>query len=352
MNNKESKQDIRNKLALLQLAKELGSVSKACEIMGYSRDSYYRFKRQYEQVGEQGLRNLSRKKPALKNRVSAEVEEQVIEIALDYPNYGQAKAAEILTARGCKISASGVRAIWVRHNLETKKNRLNALQSALRQQSNLANHARSQTEQLYRLKQTDDELECLYPGNVCVQDTFAVGEFEGIGMVYQHTFVDAYSQFAHAKLSLSNDSQAAADFLLKHVAPDYVAKGLPIEHLLTDKGVEFFGKKSQPFKDVVAKIEANHVHMRAYNGPVVNGLGARFHRLIWDNFYESLIKTQRLNALAEIDAALQAWLQTYNGGHGVAGRYTLGRAPEVSLQLGLHLVEPQGVALLKQVIAA
>ncbi len=116
-----NKNEIRSKLALLQLATELGSISKACDIMGYSRDSYYRFKKQYEEAGERGLKNLSRKKPALKNRVSQEVEDQVIEIALDYPNYGQAKAAELLTARGCTISASGVRTIWVRHNLETKK---------------------------------------------------------------------------------------------------------------------------------------------------------------------------------------------------------------------------------------
>lgn len=347
MDTKESKQDIRSKLALLQLAKELGSVSKACEIMGYSRDSYYRFKRQYEKVGEQGLRNLSRKKPALKNRVAPEVEEQVIEIALDYPNYGQAKASEILTARGCTISASGVRAIWVRHNLETKKNRLIALESALRQKQNLAPDARLKAEQLYSIKQNEIELECLYPGNVCVQDTMKIGEIDGVGLVYQHTFIDAYSQYAIGMVSTSNDSAHAAQFLSEQVAKRFVQMEVPIEHILTDKGAEFFGKKSVPFRDIIDQLKINHVHMRAYNGPVVNGLGARFHRLIWDNFYESLIKKTRIDSLATLELALQQWLSEYNQKFAVAGRYTLGRAPNKSLDLSRHLINPNA---LKQLV--
>ena len=35
---------IRAKLGLLELARQLGNVSQACKMMGYSRDSFYRFK--------------------------------------------------------------------------------------------------------------------------------------------------------------------------------------------------------------------------------------------------------------------------------------------------------------------
>ena len=35
---------IKNKVGLLNLAEMLGSVSEACKVMGYSRDSFYRFK--------------------------------------------------------------------------------------------------------------------------------------------------------------------------------------------------------------------------------------------------------------------------------------------------------------------
>jgi transposase InsO family protein len=327
---------IRNKLGLLNLANELGNIKKACQIMGYSRDSFYRYQELMEEGGADNLIDRTRRLPNLKNRVDLKTEEAVRQFAIEYPAYGQVRVSNELLKRGIEVSAGGVRCVWLRAGLANFKSRLIALEKKVAEDKIILTEA--QVAALEKKKQDDEycgEIETAHPGYLGSQDTFYVGHLKGVGRIYQQTFVDTYSKVAFCKLYTAKTPLTAADLLNDRVLPFFDEQGQAILRILTDRGTEYCGNvESHHFELFIGVNDIEHTKTKARH-PQTNGICERFHKTILQEFYQVFFRKKLYSSIDELQVDLDAWLIHYNCERTHQGKMCCGRTPMDTFISGL-----------------
>jgi transposase InsO family protein len=331
----------RRKLSLLELAQELGNVSKACKLVGYSRQQFYEIRRNYQTYGAAGLIDkLKGPKGPHPNRLASEIEEAILDYALVHPTHGPNRVAHELALRGIQVSAGGVRGVWSRHDLLTKHERL------LRLERTTAEQIIDLTEEQRRLLERfspefrERHIEAPHTGALVAVDTFFVGHLKGVGKVYLQSAIDCHSRYAWARLFPNKMPVTAVQTLNNDILPTFEEHGAVIDAVLSDNGREFCGRPDQHAYELFLQLEGIEHKTTKVGRPQSNGILERWHRTLLDEHLRVQGRTVWHETLDDMQQALDLYLVRYNRERPHQGRGMERRTPLQAFLDGLPAQPP------------
>lgn len=275
----KAQREIAHKLRVFAHAEQSRNITFTCRYFGISRDTFYRWKKNYKQKGEPGLVNS---KPCPENpklRTPAHIEEKILYLRQTY-HFGQQRISwYLLRYHQIKISSIGV--YWV-----LKRNGLNRLPKNQRKRS------------IPEVKRYEKQV----PGHHVQVDVkfldFKNAEGKKIRR-FQYTAIDDATRIRALKIYERHTQQNAIDFV------NYVVDKFPfrINMIRTDNGHEFQAKFHWHLEDLGIR----HAYIKPRT-PRLNGKVERSHGTDQREFYQLLSYKDDVDLYAK----LAEWEKFYN----------------------------------------
>lgn len=317
----------RRRLSVLELAQELGNITRACKQAGMDRTSFYEWQKRFQEQGLDGLKDLP---PIVKNHpftTNQATQERVVALALENPTRGCNYLADLLAAEGIALSFVTVQNTLGKHGLGTRAERLLAVERQVIEQG--LEVSPDLVKQLERANPIFKErhVQTSRPGELLCQDNVLIGSFKGIGKVYLHTIVDAFGSYAFGLLGTSKEPVWSASVLYNEALPFYAGQGIPVAAVLTDNGTEFCGKELQhPYELLLSLSEIEHRRTKVKT-PRTNGFVERFHRTVLEEFFSGQLRKVLYTEVSALQSDFDAWLLFYNMERPHQGYRNMGRKP-------------------------
>jgi transposase InsO family protein len=329
-----AKKAARRKLSLLQLANELNNVSKACKIVGYSREQFYEIRRNFQTYGAEGLLDkLPGTKGAHPNRVSPEIEKSILDYSIENPTHGSLKVAQALSLQSVNVSSGGVRGVWQRHNILHRFERLLKLEQSVRERKVELSKEQIRLLERFSPEFRDRHIIVNHSGELVSVDTFMVGSLKGVGRIYLQSAIDCYSRYAFGRLYTTKMPVTSVHLLNTDILPFFEKHNLPISTILSDNGREFCGRPDNHPYELFLQLEGIEHRTTRVARPQSNGFVERLHRTLLDEHFRIMGRKKFYESTDEMQKDLDAYFLHYNTKRPHQGRNMNGKTPyEVFLQ--------------------
>ncbi len=241
---------------MLELASDLGNVSKACRIVGYSRQQFYEIRRNFQAYGAEGLLDkVAGPRNPHPNRVAEEVEAAILAHALEHPCHGALRVANELALKGVQVSSDGRARHLEPAQLAQQARRLLRLERTTAERTVQLSDEQIEVLERFSPEFRERHIETPFTGDLLGVDTFFVGHFKGVGKVYLQSAIDCCSRYGWGRLYVNKLPLTAVHLLNTDVLPTFEAHGGTVKTVLSDNGNKFCGRPDKHPYELFVQLE-------------------------------------------------------------------------------------------------